>query len=702
MLESLPLRRAKRLNLPASCRGAFRSAALLLLWALPAEAYVGPGAGFAILSSFLAVLLAFLYSAVAIVTWPFRKLRRWRKRRWAYRKAQVRRVIIVGFDGMDPELVARFMDEGKLPHLARLREAGTFFPLATTCPPISPVAWSTFQTGVNPGKHNIYDFIAPDRATYRPFLSSALIRGPQRRLRLGNFMVPVGRPKLKMLRKARPFWHYLGDAGIESSVIRVPITFPPEKFPGVLLAGMCVPDLRGSQGTFSFHTTRQFVAGFEHGGDCLRLERRDGAWWSYIPGMDNPLVENGPAVRVPFRVVTEPWRGRISIKIQQHRIEIALGEYSDWVELDFKVGLGIRARGICRFYLKQLAPDLEIYATPVNIHPGKPALPISHPFTYSIYLAKLLGPYATLGLAEDTSAMNESILDADAFLRQCWLIHEERERMFFDALDKRPSGVTACVFDITDRVQHMFWRCLRSGNSRVIEDLYRRMDDLVGRTLERTGPSNDTLVLVLSDHGFKSFERAVNLNTWLRESGYLVLNDESNAGGEWFTGVDWRRTRAYAFGLNGVFINQAGREGEGIVANGAESAALQQELCEALRGLRDSETGRVAIRDAYPSGAVFRGPYAENAPDVIVGYNEGYRVSWASATGKVTSQVFEDNRRAWSGDHCIDPHLVPGVLFSNRRLRCENPAIVDIAPTVLELFGLRPPPHFEGRAWTLD
>ena len=686
--------------------------AALLLWPGVAWGYVGPGAGFAVLSSFLTLFLAFLYSLLALLSWPLRQLRRLLRRRKVLRKARVQRVVILGLDGMDPELATRYMQEGKLPHLAALRDRGTFLPLQTTCPPISPVAWSSFQTGVNPGKHNIYDFLARDCATYLPYLSSVEIRAPRRSLALGKYAIPLGRPRSRLLRKAKPFWHYLAEADIFCSVIRVPITFPAEKFSGVLLASMCVPDLKGSQGTFSFYTTRDGAAEGPQGGLRFRLQPEGGLFRSYIPGPENHLLKtHNSELRIPFRVRSDAARSEADIEIQRQRITLRKGKYSEWVELKFKAGLGIKVHGICRFYLKELEPHLEFYVTPINIHPGKPALPISHPFTYSIYLSKLLGPYATLGLAEDTWALNEGVLDEEAFLRQCYLIHEERERMFFDALENTPRGLCVCVFDITDRVQHMFWRHLDSGHPAdgnagaanpfrgVIEELYRRMDDLVGRTLQQM--DEESILLVISDHGFKSFERGININTWLWRNGFLALQDGARPGAEWLRNVDWQRTRAYALGLSGVYINQKGRERAGIVIAGRETEELKRELCEKLGGLVDTQTGRVAIREVFDSSNVFTGPYRDNAPDLIIGYNEGYRAAWDSVTGTIGSEVFQDNRKAWSGDHCIDPRLVPGVLFSNQKIQCERPSLLDIAPTALDLFGVPLPPHFEGKPWSI-
>jgi len=683
---------------------------LLLLFTPAAHAYVGPGAGFAVLSSFLTLFLASVHAVIAFLTWPIRQCFRFLRRRRAYRKAKTKRVVILGFDGMDPVLTERFIKQGKLPNLARLRERGTFRTLATTLPPISPVAWSSFLTGVNPGKHNIYDFLTPDRRRYLPELSSARIRGSQHVLKIGRYVIPLTRPQIKPLRKSIPFWHYLAEAGVFCSVIRVPITFPPEKFSGVLLSGMCVPDIQGTQGTFSFHTTRTSNRESASNRVVVPFQKDGEVFHSYIPGPPDTLrTDPSVELRAPFRVKPGVSKRKANIHVDGRSIKISQGEYSEWVELEFRAGVGVSVKGICRFYLKSVEPELELYATPVNIHPMHPALPISHPLTYSIYLAKKQGLYATLGLAEDTWALNDSFLTEDAFLEQCYLIHEERERMFFDALDKTTKGVCVCVFDITDRVQHMFWRHLANGHTSgaprtgnegpsVIEELYMKMDELIGRTMEKV--SNDSLLLVVSDHGFKAFERGVNLNSWLHQQGYLALREGATSG-DWFQDVDWSKTRAYSLGLNGIYLNMKGRESLGTVEPGAEAARLRTEFCEKLQGLIDPATSRLAILRTFDAMKAYTGPYRGNAPDVIVGFGEGYRASWDSAQGRVTPAVFEVNSKAWSGDHCIDPGLVPGVLFSNWKINGERHAITDVAPTLLDLFGLQIPSHMDGRAWPM-
>jgi predicted AlkP superfamily phosphohydrolase/phosphomutase len=684
--------------------------ALVVVFSARSEAYAGPGAGFAVLSSFWTIFVAFLYSLYAFFTWPFRHLLRLFRRRKKYGQQQLKRAVIVGFDGMDPQLAERFINEGKLPNLAKLRDHGTFKKLRTTYPAISPVAWSTFMTGVNPGKHNIYDFLGRDLNSYLPFLSSAEIRAPKRSLKIGKYVIPLGKPTVKGMRHGTPFWHWLGKAGIFCSVIRVPVTFPPEKFDGVLLSGMCVPDLKGSQGTFCLCTTRKIEGKFREGGVHVPIARNGTGWHSYLPGPEDPLQSgSGAELRAEFKIKTEG-ENQARIDLDSESFNLKVGEYSGWIPVKFKAGLGFSARGICRFYLKELSPEVEVYVTPVNIDPGRPDLPISHPLTYSIYLSKLFGPYATLGLAEDTWALNEKVLDDQAFLDQCYSNHEDRERMFFDALEKTRDGLCACVFDTTDRVQHMFWRYLEEDHPaargvpkeqrpNVIEELYTRMDTLIGRVTEQI--DNATLLLVISDHGFKSFTRGVNLNAWLRQNGYLALKSGKTESGDWFEDVDWSRTRAYTMGLNGLYLNVKGREREGIVSPGAETDALKDELRRKLDGLVDPDSGRAGITGVFDCDSTYAGPYVDNAPDLIIGYGDGFRASWDSVMGKVTSRIFEDNIKAWSGDHCVDPRLVPGVLFSNYKIGDEKPAIVDVAPTMLKLFGLRIPAHIDGKPWAV-
>ena len=669
--------------------------------------YIGPGAGFVFGGTFIALLAALFSGLLSIFLWPIRMLRRTITGARAYKDAKVRRIVYLGLDGLDPKLAERFMAEGKLPNLQKLADGGHYSRLRTTFPCLSPVAWSCFATGGNPAKHNIFGFISRDPRNYAPELSSSKVRPPSRTIKLFGKEIPLGKPEVEMRRKSVPFWKLLGEHDIHSTILRIPITFPPEKFNGHLLSAMCTPDLRGTQGSFTFLSTA-YDKPDETQGLRLPLKRVGDKVTGELWGPPSP--DGDGSLRLPFTI--EPIDKKegsgkayaLHVDGAIHRLEP--GKYSEWVHLRFRSGMG-SAKGIARLLVTKTSPEFEVYVTPINIDPASPALPISHPANYAVYLSKLMGSYSTLGLAEDTWAMNERVLDEDQFLEQAWLNHGEREAMFFNALDKTPKGVVACVFDASDRVQHMFYRCFvpnHPGNEgrdvekykNVVQRLYQKMDDLVGRTMKQLHA--DDLFFVLSDHGFESFVRGVNLNAWVLEHGYLVLKEGAEVGGDYLQGVDWSKTRAYTVGMGGIYLNRKGREAGGIVKPGEEAEALKRELKDKLTGLMDEERGEIAIKKVEISSQVYRGPYLGAGPDLLVGYNKGYRASWSAATGGIVEDVFEDNDKAWGGDHCIDPDLVPGVLYCNRKLEGEDPGLEDMAPTALTMFGLPVPRHMEGKA----
>jgi len=680
---------------------------LFLISGLPLAAYIGPGAGFAFLSSFLVLFLTFFLAIFSFLSWPFRFFFRLIRGKKAYKKSRVDRVVILGLDGLAPELTEQYMAEGKLPNLSRLKQEGAYARLQTTTPAISPVAWSSFMTGSEPSKHNIFDFLSRDPKTYLPDLSSARIGKPKRVLSLGKYNIPLSKPEIKGLRKSVPFWKIMGENGIFSTILRVPITFPPEKFKGHLLSGMCAPDLKGSQGTFSFYTSDPDKIKKREGGIAIPIEVKENRVETHISGPENSLLKKAEEIRLPMTISLDPEKERALIEASGQKFALKKETFSPWVRLTFHPGLGMKIKAICRFYISQVRPHFEMYVTPLNIDPEKPALPISHPFIYSVYLAKLLGSFITLGEANDTWALNEGALSEQAFLELTYSNHREWEAMLVNALAKTKKGMVVCVFETTDSISHMFWRyldkdhpALKSSRARmspkVIDELFQKMDEMVGRIMKKM--DEKSALFIMSDHGFKPFKRGVNLNSWLHKNGYLFLKNGKMESDEWFRDVDWERTRAYALGLGGLYINQKGREAKGIVGTGDETRALKAELSKKLKGMNDEEKGAAAISNVYDRDEIYHGPYKDNAPDLIIGYNAGYRASWDGVTGKITRAILEDNTKAWSGDHCIDPAWVPGVLFSSRKIDTKNPSIMDIAPTVLDLFGLQPPSHMDGHS----
>ena len=686
--------------------------AVLLSALLPgsASAYIGPGAGFAVGGSFLVLFTALVSALIILVTWPIRTIVRTIRFRKVYARSRIKKAIVVGFDGMDYTLTTQLLDEGKLPNFAKLQEQGCFKPLLSTIPPISPVAWSSFQTGVNPGKHNIFDFLTRDRKTYAPKLSSTDIKGPLRTLSVGRYQIPLGRGDIRLLRKGVPFWKTLGEHGIFSNIIRVPITFPPEQFYGLQLAAMCTPDLRGSQGIFSFYTTSAAGAGENTGGEVHQVERTGNRIKAELSGPHDPMLKARVVLKCPFEITIQDAQSAL-LHLNGATCSLTAGQYSEWIPVTFRASLGIKIRGICRFLLIAAEPDFKLYVTPINIDPDKPVMPISHPQVYATYLAKRQGRYATLGLAEDSWALNEQRISDEQFIEQCLQTDRERVSMFFDALDNIGRGLCVCVFDATDRVQHSFWRQIdpehpahrgsyQPAAEPEIEKIYRNADRILGETMKKCRDRN-TLLMVISDHGFNSFRYGIDLNRWLEENGYLSLT-ENGRGRKNLAGVDWSKTRAFAIGLSGIYLNLKGREAQGMVDSGAEAVQLREELAEKLQGFIDPLHGQPVIKRVYNAMKIYQGPYKQDAPDLLVGYNAGYRAAWETAIGEVTGRVVHDNVKAWSGDHCIDQSLVPGILFSNRMIQDEHPRLMDIGPTILEMFGVPVPSHMDGKSLQVD
>jgi predicted AlkP superfamily phosphohydrolase/phosphomutase len=679
--------------------------ALVLVATVPTEAYIGPGAGFALLSSFFVLLTTVVVAIASLLFWPFRALFRVVRGKTAPR-ARIKRLIVVGLDGQDPKLTDRFMQEGLLPNFDRLARMGCYRRLRTTFPSLSPVAWSSFSTGTNPGRHNIFDFLDRDRQTYLPVLSSTRVGKVPRFLKLGRYRLPLGKPTLRLLRRSKPFWTILGEHRIWSTILRVPITFPPDNFHGAELSAMSTPDLLGTQGTFLLFTTRPSTGRFKEGGIRVPVTLAGERIEATVQGPENVFLEGEPPLELAMRLALDRAKRKVHADIGGVRVDLEPGRLSDWVRLRFRAVPGIDVTGLSRLLVTEMDEHFSLYMSPICIDPEKPAMPIAHPSYYATYLAKRIGPYSTLGLAEDTWALNEGVIDDGTFLQQTYDIDRERESMFFAALDRLKRGSLVCVFDATDRIQHMFWRYTEQGHPAAagrdgaehrdaIQKLYQHNDALVGRVIERLRDGD--VLMVISDHGFSSFRRGINLNSWLKREGYLVLKDGADGTREWLRDVDWQATKAYCLGLSGMFLNLRGREREGIVAPGAEASALKAEIIAKLNGFRDGERSEIGIREVFDTATLYEGPYVDNAPELLIGYNAGYRTSWDCATGVVAGPVFEDNARPWSGDHGIDPRLVPGVFFCNRAIDSDQPSLIDIAPTALRLFGIEPPSYMDGR-----
>jgi predicted AlkP superfamily phosphohydrolase/phosphomutase len=599
-----------------------------------------------------------------------------------------KKILLIGIDGTDPKVISKLMEEGKLPNFSRLKENGTFTPLETSISPQSPIAWATIATGSNPGKHSIFDFIKRNPDNYLPELS------------LTKTKSGIMSTKYESNIKGEPFWKITSEAGIPSTLVRWPMTFPAEEVDGKLLAGLGVPDIKGLLNSYSFYTSEKQSINGEGIEKVIKVEIEGRTIDTVIKG---PRTKKGGKivdVTVPMQIKPSADKESVTLIIQGSKYTIDLNGWSDWVKIEFKVNFFTKVTGICRFYLERVDP-INMYMTTVQIDPKNPVQPISYPDGYSQELAGEIGMYHTLGLPEDTNALNEGKIGDDVFMEQVWQINEEREKMFWYEFNRFEAGVFAFVFDGSDRVEHMFWDenvFAEDGELTInpnIEEYYIRIDRFLGDVLKKT--DDEIALFVFSDHGFSGFERSVSINTWLVENRYMTLTEqptEKNAG-ELFKFVDWNKTKAYSVGFTGIYINLKGREGKGIV-DPSEKEALIGEIVQKLKQLEDKELGRSAMINVYKSSEVYSGPYVEEAPDIIVGFAPGYRMGWQNAIGGVTPNVFFDNTKHWRGDHLIDPSAVPGVLFTNLKIDKTNPHQMDIAPTILYLLGLDIPDDMDG------
>jgi predicted AlkP superfamily phosphohydrolase/phosphomutase len=656
------------------------------------------------------------------------------------------KLVILGFDGMDPDVVQRLVAERKLPNIARLIERGGVYPLETTHSPESPTAWASFATGVNAGKHNIYDFLVRDTATYLPDLGMVR-REPAKFL---FDWIPIQKPKIVSIRGGTSFWTTAGLAGVRSSILTVPVTFPPEHVEnGELLSGLPLPDIRGTMGTFYYFATdlsRYEEGNTEFGGVLKRLVF-DGPGTSVarteLIGPPDPIVRQAlQALRVKGQALTDADRARIAeleakedvrvpftirwnrdseprsatIEIAGESINLKQGEWSRWIDLDFRVNLFVRLHGMAQMYLMSAGPELQLYVSPVNWKPDAPPLPISSPASFAADLYERVGPFRTLGWAEATWPLNEGRMDEGTFMEDLYRAFDDRAQVILSRIDARNWDLLVGVIESTDRVQHMMWRltdrrhpmydaglAARFGDS--IERVYRRCDTFIAEVLERLDP--DVPLLIVSDHGFHSWRKAVNLNTWLVQQGYMALQgqtpgekklDDLFGGGEFWENVDWSRTKAYAMGLGQIYFNLRGREAKGIVGSGEEYRQLAGELSERLLTMKDPEDGSPIVRAVYKRDDVYSGEFLHNASDLQVGMEDGYRVSWQTTLGGSPQGIVYPNMKKWSGDHGgYDYKTTAGVLISTKPINQSEARIIDIAPTVLRYFGISIPADVDGK-----
>jgi predicted AlkP superfamily phosphohydrolase/phosphomutase len=642
-----------------------------------------------------------------------------------------KKVIVIGIDGMDPRLCQAMMDSGELPHLARLRASGGFSPLGTSIPPQSPVAWANFISGAGPGSHGIFDFIHRDPHQQCRAVNSIAEVTPgegfwevgDHRLQLDFWPFNHKPPATRLQRQGVPFWDHLDAAGVPTTFYDLPSNYPPSPSQHGhhrCICGMGTPDMLGTAGVFQFFAEDCPPEGVDHGsGKQSRLTFDGETARASIVGPENSFLKAPRPAVVELLVHRDREAGAAVIEIQGQKILLKEGQWSRWAKIDYEFDLpwfvpNEKRGAICRFYLQRVAEPFRLYVTPINMDPAAPALKMSEPESFITDISRRLGSFYTTGFQEDYNARKEGVFNDDEYRRQADMVLEERLALFNYALDDYEDGLLFFYFSSSDLQSHMFWwEWDRAGptfhpsredaavwqNFGRVQALYQRLDRAIGEVMDRFG--SQATIFVMSDHGFANFGRQFNLNTWLREYGYLKPDNCTSI----MQDVDWSATTAYGLGINGLYLNLKGRERDGIVEPGQQAEEKLAELKERLEAEIDSLTNLPVIRTAYRASEVYSGGATALAPDLIVGYSRGYRASWETCLGDLTDagddepkKYLSNNKLAWSADHCADALEVPGVLFSSRRITSASPSLVDLAPSILAEFGLPAPAAMTGKS----
>jgi len=636
-------------------------------------------------------------------------------------------IFVMGIDGMDPVILSRLIEEGKMPNFAKLAKEGTFQSLGTSNPPQSPVAWSNFVTGMNPGGHGIFDFMHRDTETYAPISSATAVADDDVvALRLFGFVIPISGGDMSNNRGGTPFWDVLRDAGVDVEVYRIPGNYPTPPSEAKVLSGMGVTDLRGGYGTYTLYTDG-LVGDDDPKGDVqvvtvrdLDLDGTPDTASGVLRGPPDQLrLEPG---QIPKKsqylsqsvtIHVDPETNTAVIDVAGTPVVIEQGEWSDWVEVTWDMApLGMMpVTGTVRFYAKELRPSLQLYASPVNIAPSSPLAPVTSPDDFIESLYGELGSFYTQGMPEEVDALKDRIFDDDDYAKQVKLVQDDTLAMLDLALGRFEEGDTTFVyFSDIDLQCHMLWRHgdpkhlgapphpafepkSAEAHRYDVEGYYRDVDAALGKIRARL--PEGTLLMAMSDHGFQPFSRDFHLNAWLRDTGYLVMKEGKRTGYTVTGDVDWSKTRAFGIGFNGLYLNQKGRESEGIV-DPKDAGALMDEIARKLEDYRDPKTGDRVVLEAFRSKDVYSGERVAEAPDMLIGYDRGYGASDESTLGEITEGVIADNESRWSGSHLMAPQVVPGVLLINRKLSREGHDLTDLTATLLSHYGIRNLPDMTG------
>jgi len=590
--------------------------------------------------------------------------------------------LIVGLDAFDPTVFERLSEQGGLPNLTECVKAGGYAHFEVASPPQTEVSWTSIATGLNPGGHGIFDFVHRDPATYTPYVSLL----PTERGFFGTRFVPP--------HKAWTIFEAAARQGFPATVLWWPATFPARpELPVRTLPGLGAPDIQGRLGVGMLFSTNAELIDPKRKTVVEPLERCGNDCYAGL--LRGPVREKRGGSRQSILELQLDLTGEKSarLRIGERSVELIEGKWSPILEISFKVGRLLKIRAITRVILAQVQPDVRLYVLPLQIHPLHSPWRYATPRSFVKQVWTACGPFLTLGMPQDTTGLEDGCITDSQFLDLCESIFNTRESILMHQLEYFDEGVLASVFDSLDRVQHMFWR----DRPDIVDQWYVKLDALVGRVEQHLADSgkDQTKIVIVSDHGFADFNYKVHLNRWLIERGYLVTKGEGESGN--LQDVDWSQSQAYAVGLNSVYLNLAGREGQGSVQS-TQYEAMVNKLGDELLGWRGPDD-RPVVQQVRFQGDAFVGPFAAYGPDIVVGFSPGYRASAETGLGKWEEVSIEPNGDHWGGDHCIASQAVPGVLFSNQDLRnYPHPSYRDIPALTIgmapDLNDSAPPPSF--------
>ncbi len=620
-----------------------------------------------------------------------------------------RKAIVLGFDGMDPDLTRKFIAEGHMPTFKKMIEKGWHFgELQSTMPPQSPVAWASFITGTNPGGTGIFDFVHRDPANFAPYLSTSRSFDAEKTYQVGNWNIPLSGGRVDLMRKGIPFWDYLTKEDIPSTVFQIPANFPIVQSGTNMISGMGTPDLLGSYGTYTYYTDT-LVPGSEKfvGGRVIRVRGADNTFKTTLPGPQNTFRVDGRATTVDFTINRDSYEKVLKITIQGQDIILRQGEWSGWIPLTFELIPHLAsAPAMVRFFAQEVHPNFKLYVSPINIDPLNPALPISGPVEYASDLANAVGRFYTQGFPADSKALSTGVFSDDEYLVQSKIVLQENLASFEYQLKNFQEGLFYFYFSSTDQNQHMMSRLMDPTHPQynpngspetknAVLYFYKAMDDVLEQTLSKVDSS--TLVIALSDHGFAPFTREFNLSTWLVNEGFTaVYNPKDMEDAEVYSCVDWEKTQAYALGINGLYINIKGREKNGSVAQ-EQVQAIKDQIISKLSQVKDPLNNQPIITSVYDAEKLYSGEFASSAPDLVVGYQRGYRISDEAVLGKFPKEIVTDRKDKWASDHCSDPMVVPGMILTNKTCNTQGAGLWDMGPSILKAFGIDTPKQMNGK-----